>query len=78
MTTKVQHMHHILYIKLHIHDKKLIVNNNKNYRYDISLTCMNTLPMTISSSSLKTVLNMTVTRSLFASTYLKSKEAIKI
>ena len=33
-------------------------------------TCMKTLPMTMSSLSLKTVLKMTVTRSFLASTYL--------
>ena len=34
---------------------------------------MKTLPITMSSSSLKTVLNITVTRSFLASTYLKTK-----
>lgn len=34
-------------------------------------TCMNTFPITTSSSSLNTVLNTTVTRSFFASTYLQ-------
>jgi len=33
-------------------------------------SCINTLPITMSSSSLKIVLNTTVTRSAFASTYL--------
>ena len=34
-------------------------------------SCMNTLPMMMSSSSVNTVLNITVTLSLWADTYLK-------
>lgn len=62
-------------------------NSHKNYlefqRFqkqtsDICLlTCMKTLPMMTSSSSLNTVLKTTVTLSFLASTYLKKPEEIR-
>lgn len=50
-------------------------SNPRPFLHDArSHTCMNTFPITTSSSSLNTVLNTTVTRSFFASTYLQEGE----
>ena len=45
-----------------------------NFNLQQNFTCMKTLPMMTSSSSLNTVLKITVTRSAFAPTYLHERD----